>query len=282
MCVIVCTTCLKLTKGRPKPKKASRKHLAEPLDEKEGLTTYVPRSSTTNGATRTPTLVPSPSPSRDILASVVTVRAPGTPSHADSQLLLDTPQPTSIPQVAKCRTKQASNGMKSPDSVASNDHKKTSLVGLAADRVLPGIIPSPSQPLKPLPPQSASMSPRSPRRHNRIPSTGSRALVMDVAQALQQAQLPPEAEVAIECPIVPQRVKHHSPTTEKRQSSYDKYTAFVMPPLVEEHALPARSVDPEPAVEIRETVADLASQESEMSDVTMPGQKDDIFVEIRE
>lgn len=105
---------------------------------------------------------------------------------------------------------------------------------------------------------------------------------MDVAQALQQAQLPNEAEVPIECSILPQRVKHHSPTTEKLKSSYDKYTAFVMPPLVEEHAPPARSVGPEPAVEIRKTLADLASQESEMPDVTMAGQKDDIFVEIRE
>jgi hypothetical protein len=64
---------------------------------------------------------------------------------------------------------------------------------------------------------------------------------------------------------------------EKRKSSYDKNTAFVMPPLVEERALPERSGGPGPVAKVG---ADIASQESEMPDATVPGQKDDIFVEI--
>ncbi len=105
---------------------------------------------------------------------------------------------------------------------------------------------------------------------------------MDVAQALQEAQVPPQAEISIKSSIAPQRAEHHASPMEKRKSSYDKYTAFVMPPLVEERVLPARSVSPEPVVEVGETSADIASQESEVPDATVSGQKDDIFVEIRE
>jgi hypothetical protein len=102
---------------------------------------------------------------------------------------------------------------------------------------------------------------------------------MDVAQALQEARVPPEAEVPIMSPIAPQRAERHAPPMEKRKSSYDKNTAFVMPPLVEERALPERSGGPGPVAKVG---ADIASQESEMPDATVPGQKDDIFVEIRE
>lgn len=104
---------------------------------------------------------------------------------------------------------------------------------------------------------------------------------MDVAQALQQAQLPPEADVLIKCSIAPQQVKRHSPTKEQRKSSNDKYVGLSMPPLVEEHALPERIVSLKPAALIRETLADPISLESEMSDATRPGRKEDIFVEIR-
>jgi hypothetical protein len=102
---------------------------------------------------------------------------------------------------------------------------------------------------------------------------------MDVAQALQEAQVLPEAEVPIMSSIAPQRAERHAPPMEKRKSSYDKHTAFVMPPLVEVRALPARSGSPEPVAEVG---ADMASQKAEMPDATLPGQKDDIFVEIRE
>lgn len=103
---------------------------------------------------------------------------------------------------------------------------------------------------------------------------------MDVAQALQEAQVPPEAEVPIKSSISPQRAEHHPPAMEKRKSSYDKYTAFVMPPLAEERAFPARSVSPEPVIEVGETSTDIALQESEIPGVTVPGRRDDIFVEI--
>ncbi|KAH9061391.1 hypothetical protein EDB87DRAFT_1611575 [Lactarius vividus] len=268
-----------LTKGRPKPKRASRKHTAEPLHENDALktqTTHVSRSSTMSGAVRTAMLIPLPSPTRGTPLSAVAVRAPGTPSHAKSQSPSDTRQLISRPQVSE----QALSGIKSFDSVALNVPKKPTLVGLTADRVLPGIIISPSQPQKPLLAQSTSASPRSPRRQSRIPSTGSRALVMDVAQALQEAHVPPEAEVQIKGSIAPQRAEGHAPPMEKRKSSHDKYTAFIMSPLIEERVLPARGVSPEPVVEVGETSADMAPQESEMSDFTVSGQKDDIFVEI--
>jgi hypothetical protein len=231
--------------------------MAEPLHEKEGLTNDASKSSAGSG------LILSPSPTGDTPPAAVTVRATGTPLYTDSQSPLDTPQPVSKPQIAKHRAEQASNG-----------------IGLASERILPDIISPSSQPPKPMPPQSASASPHSPRRHSRIPSTGSRALVMDIAQALQRAQLPPEADIAAKCSIAPQRVKRHSPTTEQRKSSYDKYIELSMPPLVEEHALPERIVSLEPAALIRETLADPTSRESEMSDATRPGRRDDIFVEI--
>ncbi|KAH9040635.1 hypothetical protein EDB85DRAFT_1924378 [Lactarius pseudohatsudake] len=245
-----------LTKGRPKPKRASRKHTAEPLHEKDAFriqTTHASRSSTTSGAARTATLPPSPLQSSS-----------------------DTHQPIFKPQIAE----QALSGINSLGSVASNVQKKPTLVGLAADRVLPSIIMSPSRPQKPLLPQPASASARSPRRQSRIPSTGSRALVMDVAQALQEAHVPPETEVPIKSSIAPQQAEHHAPPMEKRKSSHDKYTAFMMSPLVEERVFPAGSVSPEPVVEVGETSVDIASQESEVPDVTVSGQKDDIFVEI--
>lgn len=99
---------------------------------------------------------------------------------------------------------------------------------------------------------------------------------MEVAQALQQAHAPPEAEVPIKGSVAPQRVEH-APQMEKRKSNFDKYVLFVMPPLVEERVLLARSVSPEPEAKFGETEADLVSPESEMPYATMPGQKDDIF-----
>ncbi|KAF8274391.1 hypothetical protein EI94DRAFT_681860 [Lactarius quietus] len=234
-------------------------------------------SSMSSEATHTATLIPSP-PNRDVPHSAVTVGAPGSLSRADSDLPWDTFQPISKPQIAESPSEQALNSIRSPDSVTSNLHKKSSLVGLAADRVLTGVISSSRQPQKPLSLQPASASPHSPRRQSRIPSTGSRALVMDVAQALQQAEVPPEGEVPIEGSISPQPVDHHAPPREKCKSNYIKHTAFMMPPLVEERALPARGVSPETEVEFGKTLVDLESE----TDATLPGQKDDIFFKIRD
>lgn len=108
-------------------------------------------------------------------------------------------------------------------------------------------------------------SPRSPRRHSRIPSTGNRATVMDVAQALSEQRaaeeltkaeppkpLTPPATATVEDapppnlnPVEPQQRNvvglgrpsdHvlHAPQMAKRQSSHEKYSAFMMPPLKEE------------------------------------------------
>ena len=101
-----------------------------------------------------------------------------------------------------------------------------------------------------------------PKRHHRIPSTGGRALVMDVAQALEehekhvrdltytsqssQDKLAAEEDAAPELPTaqkdvqidLSQDVKKRNGSLgpakmEQRRSSYEKYSAFIMPPLAE-------------------------------------------------
>ncbi|KAI0769641.1 hypothetical protein BD413DRAFT_477512 [Trametes elegans] len=128
------------------------------------------------------------------------------------------------------------------------------------------------------PPQSSGQKPpASPAKHTRIPSTGNRATVMDVAQVFSevlqatspvatspddtQRPLPPppvdvaaakakdeneEEEEAYEPPSVKNLVANWGPRSngsaptpappqlERRKSNYDKYSAFVMPPLKEE------------------------------------------------
>ncbi|TFY70991.1 hypothetical protein EVG20_g2016 [Dentipellis fragilis] len=94
-------------------------------------------------------------------------------------------------------------------------------------------------------------SPRSPRRPTRIPSTGNRAKVMDVAQILneqasiatspstllgeepQASRLPPEAreyKATVNETLV-------TPPVAQRKLSYDKYAALKMPALKEERPL---------------------------------------------
>jgi hypothetical protein len=84
--------------------------------------------------------------------------------------------------------------------------------------------------------------PPSPSKHTRIPSTGSRPTVMQVAQDFLN---PPTNELYAD-PIIsePEPVKPESPLkpratlsqmqAEKRKSSYEKYSAMVLPPLKEE------------------------------------------------
>lgn len=114
------------------------------------------------------------------------------------------------------------------------------------------------------PPQDHEKPPRSPAtpiRHNRIPSTGNRATVMDVAQALSEHEeqarkfggdgspTPPKVEeLPVETPEVAPTLDVKSVVSnwgvgnggpspipmEKRKSSYEKYSAFVLPPLMEE------------------------------------------------
>lgn len=84
---------------------------------------------------------------------------------------------------------------------------------------------------------SQSHSP-SPGRHSRIPSTGNRPTVMDVALALSAVP----GSVSSHADTVPSGVSAREemspvlvgpPSAEKRKSSYDKYSSIIMPPLLE-------------------------------------------------
>ncbi|KAH9910540.1 uncharacterized protein B0H18DRAFT_1129871 [Fomitopsis serialis] len=105
-----------------------------------------------------------------------------------------------------------------------------------------GLTPSPtSQQAKEKPPASSG-------RHTRIPSTGNRALVMDVAQALavqtaleqrqpreeQEAEVPPPPDVKIVAANWGPRNGTARADADKRKSSYERYSAIMMPPLEEE------------------------------------------------
>lgn len=89
--------------------------------------------------------------------------------------------------------------------------------------------------------------PPSTTRHARIPSTGNRALVMEVAQALSEAaqqqgtekeeKYMMAASTPVPVPILARQVPSTAPVgpaTEKRKSSYERYSAIAMPPLAEE------------------------------------------------
>ena len=80
-----------------------------------------------------------------------------------------------------------------------------------------------------------------PSRHFRIPSTGNRATVMDVAQALntQFPELDPasEAQLRSSLPAEASHLRNLTPPAahmEKRKSSQEKYSAIMLPPLKEE------------------------------------------------
>ncbi|KAG9221008.1 hypothetical protein CCMSSC00406_0002392 [Pleurotus cornucopiae] len=90
-------------------------------------------------------------------------------------------------------------------------------------------------------------SPSAFSKHVRIPSTGNRATVMDVAQAFNEHTHPPQslspAEVKIVEPPPPVPSSPKPPLiprilppmqAEKRKSSYERYSAITLPPLPEE------------------------------------------------
>ena len=121
-------------------------------------------------------------------------------------------------------------------------------------------------------------SPVTPIKHARIPSTGNRATVMDVAQALSEHEEKfrkgTEDDALVASSVVEQVAEtsetapkldvksmvsnwgagngNATPTSsDKRKSSYEKYSAFVMPPLVEEKtpaASPANTLARHPDV----------------------------------
>lgn len=107
--------------------------------------------------------------------------------------------------------------------------------GMVGSRPLPGLVAAPEtaekEKEKLLPREERSVLP-SPMKHGRIPSTGNRALVMDVAQALNEAQLGNDDDSAMG--PLSLRTMSLSPQTEKRKSSFEKYSSFMMPPLKEE------------------------------------------------
>lgn len=115
------------------------------------------------------------------------------------------------------------------------------------------ITKTPSPFLGPAPTEKPSQAPV-PGRHSRRPSTGNRATVMDVAQALIDQPLSPSLEVptksqvslaattekarepAKTTAVSPARILPTPPTlqAEKRKSSYEKYSSIILPPLKEE------------------------------------------------
>ncbi|KAI0823308.1 hypothetical protein BC628DRAFT_524655 [Trametes gibbosa] len=179
--------------------------------------------------------------------------------------------------------------------------------------------PQPAQSPSTTPPQSATQKPpASPARHTRIPSTGNRATVMDVAQAFSEVlqstsplsvspieTKPPQPTPSTESkPVAPKddaqegeesweppsvknvvanwgpRSNGASPTLtppamERRRSSYDKYSAFVLPPLKEEKtpvSSPAGTLarGASPAVEpVKEEFALPTAEEETAADVVV-------------
>jgi len=271
-----------LTKGRPKPKKASRRDSGERVAEARTV--------------RTPSGPPrvQMSPAQSVIAKAAIMSTPLTritptathaidrASHADGQMQFSSRPPTSKRDTDRWNG-QGLIGVGSSDSTPPKPRDVPSPVGLA--QPLPGpSIPSPPSPLR----SQAQPSPRPPRRQSRIPSTGSRTLVMDVAQALQEAQASTSevgaAASKSSAPLVAQRqAEFHAPPIEKRKSSFDKYSGRVMTPLAEGRAATIRGVNPEPSVQTEvEINAEVRAQERGSPDDILPGQQDDGFIEIRE
>jgi hypothetical protein len=122
-------------------------------------------------------------------------------------------------------------------------------------------------------------SPVSPVRHSRIPSTGNRATVMDVAHALNDPEHVLEVVASSSQPPMMTQPKHIPPfednvatsndqavsipparhtmppgvQSERRKSNYERYSAVMLPPLLEENT-PA----PSPAATLSRTT-DLAT-----------------------
>jgi hypothetical protein len=132
-------------------------------------------------------------------------------------------------------------------------------------RALPGLVnPAAVKDEKPVlkDKEERTTVPPSPTRHTRIPSTGNRALVMEVAQAMSEAAQQQGKEKEKEekekeltaastlaaAPILVRQVPSTGlggPAAEKRKSSYERYSAIAMPPLAEERtpaATPANTM----------------------------------------
>jgi hypothetical protein len=137
-----------------------------------------------------------------------------------------------------------------PPRLGSSTPPMESVVVGNERRALPGLTAPHTSLATPL--QAEDKRPSSPGRHTRIPSTGNRATVMDVALALSNHQPPNPAPVAADSPLAIAIVEEPSPTpaqsstarprnmttpaaqAERRKSSYEKYSAITLPPLKEE------------------------------------------------
>ncbi|KAG1751537.1 uncharacterized protein EDB91DRAFT_611942 [Suillus paluster] len=121
----------------------------------------------------------------------------------------------------------------SPNSAASEPPSSQKPQGMVGRRALPGLAAAPETAEKvkekPPPGEERTVSP-SPAKHGRIPSTGNRATVMDVAQALSEAQPGNDCTLSPPSPRIPSL----GPQAEKRKPSAEKYSCFMMPPLKEE------------------------------------------------
>ncbi|KAG9094921.1 hypothetical protein FRC06_010332 [Ceratobasidium sp. 370] len=93
--------------------------------------------------------------------------------------------------------------------------------------------PTTPKPVSPISPK-VGMSPASPGRHARTPSTGNRATVMEVAQAMMEKQ----EELVVDERVVVSKPRLSpgppSPSTERRRSSFERYSGMTMPTLKEE------------------------------------------------
>ncbi|KAL5507061.1 hypothetical protein ACEPAH_6517 [Sanghuangporus vaninii] len=170
------------------------------------------------------------------------------------------------PPIASPSPTRSSFGASAPQVVPKTGVKQA-LPGLAVstpDSGQTGAVPPPSPPLTP--PLSVGArqervkSPSSPAKHGRIPSTGSRATVMDVAQALNAsvaagspvspvAPKPPRSPFAP--PTAEENDRQRNPggwneaenertitpaiiKAERRRSTYERYSNFTLPALPEE------------------------------------------------
>lgn len=169
-----------------------------------------------------------------------------------------------------------------PDQIQPADNTPISLLPSGGKResvsvlepASPKVIESttPSKAFVPSPPSS-------PVKHTRIPSTGNRATVMEVAQALLDHPTPDPISKDVDIdsnhskpilnrePLVTEVVAKPRPSsqiqTEKRKSSYEKYSAIILPSLKEE-ATPA----PSPAGTL--TRAEVKIDREELKYVTEP------------
>jgi hypothetical protein len=146
----------------------------------------------------------------------------------------------------RLHTASALNAQSHPQSEVEHDASTTQ-----PDEPAP--VASPVVPPK----QKEERPPISPVRHSRIPSSGNRATVMDIAQAWSTQSQPTspgwiEHRAEPSGDEVPNEETIHSPEVvkpvvsnfrstsspamqaEKRKSSYEKYSAIMMPPLEEE------------------------------------------------